>query len=145
MLTRQRRDGPGKREGVRRWARNNKEFPSKLRSSIRQKGNSRPPRGKEGPLKMRGLVLSWNAEKSQSRAVWMRGQWMVGWPPERLLQRLWSPSTHSLALCGWFLSLDIPFFLLILQSMRSTNPVGASLKIYHALLLTSSSLSGPCR
>ena len=107
MLTRQRRDGPGKREGVRRWARNNKEFPSKLRSSIRQKGNSRPPRGTEGPLKMRGLVLSWNAEKSQSRAVWMRGQWMVGWPPERLLQRLWSPSTHSLALCGWFLSLDI--------------------------------------
>ena len=32
---------------------------------------------------------------------------MVGWPPERLLQRLWSPSTHGLALCDWLLSLDI--------------------------------------
>lgn len=55
MLTKQRRDGPGKREGGRRWARNNEEFPSRLRSSIRLKGNSRPPRGKEGPLKTRGL------------------------------------------------------------------------------------------
>ena len=61
MLTKQRRDGPGKTEGGRRWARNNEEFPSKLRSSIRLKRNSRPPRGKEGPLKLRGLLAeSWN-------------------------------------------------------------------------------------
>lgn len=105
-LTKQRRDGAGKTEGGRRCARKKEEFPSKLRCSIRLKGNSRP-RGKEGPLKMGGLVLVWNAGISQSRAVWMRGQWMVGWPPERLLQRLWSRSTYGLALCDWLLSLDI--------------------------------------
>lgn len=105
MLTKQRRDGAGKREGGWRWARNNEEFPSKLRSSIRLKGNSRPPRGKEGPLKTRGLPSeSWT---TPVQSCVDEGPGDGGVAPERLLQRLWSPSTHSLALCDWFLSLDI--------------------------------------
>lgn len=94
--------GREKREGCHRWARNSKEFPGNLGT---EKKPETTKRGGEPTEDVRPGFLS-ECWSSLPGAVWMRGQWVVGWPAETTRKTGPPPFTHRLALCDWLSPLD---------------------------------------